>query len=89
MSGTTRLEDRAPSQAIVAFLRIRLSAGREFSTTRDISEGTGLSRKSVGTRMAALVKTDWHGLSVSMWSETVWQVKERIKHGQRDIRETV
>jgi hypothetical protein len=39
--------------------------------------------------MAALVKTDWHGLSVSMWSETVWQVKERIKHGQRDIRETV
>jgi len=83
----TKFERRKPSKAIVAFLRARLKDGRLFSTTRDISEGTGLSRRAVGTRMASMAKSEWHGLSISMWTETVWKVE--IKHGCRGIRETV
>lgn len=89
MSSETRFENRGPSLLIVAFLETRLAAGREYSTTRDISEGTGLSRKVVGVRMKNMMSQDWHGLAISIWSETVWQVKERIKHGQRDVRGAV
>jgi hypothetical protein len=86
--GESRFENRAPSTAIVAFLKGRLKDGRIYNTTKAISEGTGLSRKVIGVRMKNMMDADWTGLVITQWTECVWMVTE-VKHGKRGIRETV
>jgi len=88
MSDETRFENREPSQRMVDFLKERLRGDHVFNTTRDISEGTGLSRKVVGVRMKNMMGKDWTGLIIEQWAETVWKVTE-VEHGRRGIRATV
>lgn len=79
-------EDIGPSKIIVAFLRQRISEGRIYNPTRVIADGTGLSRKVIGTRMKMMASDDWHGLLISKWSDKTWCVTQREKHESRRVR---
>jgi len=79
-------ENLGPSKIIVDFLKQRVADGRIYNPTRVIADGTGLSRKVIGTRMKMMASDDWHGLLISKWSDKVWCVTRREKNAQRRIR---
>jgi hypothetical protein len=79
------VEDRGPSEAIASYLRARLRQGRVYNPTRLIAAETGLSTHVVGVRMGMMTKETWHGMVISVWSDTVWHVREMQRHGCKAI----
>lgn len=79
------VKDRGPSEAIASYLRARLRQGRVYNPTRLIAAETGLSTHVVGVRMGIMMKETWHGMAISVWSDTVWHVREMQRHGCKAI----
>ena len=78
-------ENRGPSEVIASYLKARLRQGRVYNPTRLIAAKTGLSTRMVGVRMGIMMKETWHGLKISIWSATVWHVKEMQRYGREAI----